>query len=872
MKTIQQHTVPVTQLAAELDSDLKLGLSHAEALKRLQTNGPNIIQTKRKENLFHLLLTQFNNPMVYLLGFAALVSVWFEEYMDAAAIFLVIGINVVIGFWMELQAEQSMDALKGMTSVATKIIRDGVLTEIPSEEIVQGDVLFFEAGDMVTADARIIQATQLTVNESALTGESMPVEKNTAELDETTALADLTNMLFNGTFISTGNARAIATATGMHTELGKIAYLVKISKKSAIPLEKKLQQFTQRFIYISLVIVVLVFIAGMVTNGNSVELLKTAIALAVAAIPEGMPVVATLALAQGMLKMARHKVIVKKLAAVETLGGTTVICTDKTGTLTENKILLDSVKLADGHSQENHKLLMHIGVLCNNARIITNGDQIREIGDPLEAGLLQYAITHDCCKEDLDSLYPKISELPFSSDTKVMATLHRSSNGFLVYAKGAPEQLLDIATHILNNGSAVPMSDSVRNSWIDKASSLSSSGMKVLAGAYKQSSHADTDFLSNLTFAGLYCFIDPIAGGVSKAIHTAHEAGIRVIMITGDHAATAANIAAQLNIIQDNERPLTGAEMPAYEHLTSHDKKLWMNTKVFARVTPAQKLDLVTILQEAGHIVGMTGDGVNDAPALKKADIGIAMGRRGTQVAREAADMVLTDDHFSSIVYAIRQGRTIFSNIQKFVIYLLSGNMSELFVIAVVALAGFQFQLVPLQILFINLITDVLPALALGVSRGDVIIMKHKPRQPDAPLLSRAQWRSVWVYATVISVCTLLPVLVLHYYPLANHPPDGKVYNNLLFFTIILSQLLHVFNMTSGSTPLRHSEIVRNKYVWYAIIACLMLTAALFFIPQVRLVLRITQLHTTEWIAILSAALSSVFIIRLFKRTGIIHD
>ncbi|HNA42377.1 MAG TPA: HAD-IC family P-type ATPase, partial [Saprospiraceae bacterium] len=345
MKTIQQHTVPVTQLAAELDSDLKLGLSHAEALKRLQTNGPNIIQTKRKENLFHLLLTQFNNPMVYLLGFAALVSVWFEEYMDAAAIFLVIGINVVIGFWMELQAEQSMDALKGMTSVATKIIRDGVLTEIPSEEIVQGDVLFFEAGDMVTADARIIQATQLTVNESALTGESMPVEKNTAELDETTALADLTNMLFNGTFISTGNARAIATATGMHTELGKIAYLVKISKKSAIPLEKKLQQFTQRFIYISLVIVVLVFIAGMVTNGNSVELLKTAIALAVAAIPEGMPVVATLALAQGMLKMARHKVIVKKLAAVETLGGTTVICTDKTGTLTENKILLDSVKL-----------------------------------------------------------------------------------------------------------------------------------------------------------------------------------------------------------------------------------------------------------------------------------------------------------------------------------------------------------------------------------------------------------------------------------------------------------------------------------------------------------------------------------------------
>ena len=872
MKTIQQHTVPVAQLAAELDSNLKLGLSHDEALKRLQTNGPNIIQTKRKENFFHLLLTQFNNPMVYLLGFAALVSVWFEEYMDAAAIFLVIGINVVIGFWMELQAEQSMDALKGMTSVSTKIIRDGVLTEIPSEEIVQGDVLFFEAGDMVTADARIIQATQLSVNESALTGESMPVEKNTAELDETTALADLTNMLFNGTFISTGNARAIATATGMHTELGKIAYLVKSSKKSAIPLEKKLQQFTQRFIYISLVIVVLVFIAGMVTNGNSVELLKTAIALAVAAIPEGMPVVATLALAQGMLKMARHKVIVKKLAAVETLGGTTVICTDKTGTLTENKILLDSVELADGHSQENHKLLMHIGVLCNNARIITIGAQIREIGDPLEAGLLQYAITHDCCKEDLDSLYPKISELPFSSDTKVMATLHRSSNGFVVYAKGAPEQLLDIATHILHHGSTVPMSDSVRNSWHAKAASLSSSGMKVLAGAYKQSSQADTDFLSNLTFAGLYSFIDPIADGVSKAIHTAHEAGIRVIMITGDHPATAANIAAQLNIIQDNERPLTGTEMPAYEQLTSQDKKLWMNTNVFARVTPAQKLDLVTILQDAGHIVGMTGDGVNDAPALKKADIGIAMGRRGTQVAREAADMVLTDDHFSSIVYAIRQGRTIFSNIQKFVIYLLSCNMSELFVIAVVALAGFQFQLVPLQILFINLITDVLPALALGVSRGDATIMKHKPRQPDAPLLSPAQWRSVWVYATVISICTLLPVLVLHYYPLANHPPDGKVYNNLLFFTIILSQLLHVFNMTSVSIPLRHSEIVRNKYVWYAIIACLMLTVALFFIPQARLVLRITHLHTTEWIAIISAALSSVFIIRLLKRTGVIHD
>ncbi len=872
MERKQHHAHPINKLFAELKSDKEKGLSNTEAEKRLVEFGGNIIQSEKGKHPLKIVLAQFKNLMVYLLLFAAAMSFWFQEYLDAIAILLVILINAVIGFWMELQAQRSMNALRKLASVPAKVFRDGKLIEISSEEVVPGDVLFLEAGDMITADARIIQATQLSVNEASLTGEAMPVEKQDNELQEETPLAERSNMLHKGTYVTNGNAKALVTATGMQTELGKIAHLVKSAGQSATPLEQKLKVFSHKLIYITVALVVLIFVVGLFTHGDYVEMLETAIALAVAAIPEGLPIVATLALAQGMMKMAKHKVIVKKLAAVETLGGTTVICTDKTGTLTQNKIEVSDVVPTDTHSEENKKLLLHIGVLCNTASIEANNNGFKEIGDPLETGLLKYAYKQNIIKRNLEQQFQKLNEAPFSSETKMMATLHKTQNGFIVFAKGATEELLNSSSHIFSNSGNVELTEQVKKEWKERAYQLSASGLRIIAGTYKETEDESAPLLDNLTFAGLYCMIDPPAEDVFQAIQEAKEAGIIVVMITGDHPATANYIANELKIASVAETPLTGKEMQPYEQLSNSDKNLWANTSVFARVTPAQKLDLVAVLQEKGNIVGMTGDGVNDAPALKKADIGIAMGQRGTQVAQEVADMVLKDDAFSSIVHAIKQGRIIFKNIQEFVIYLLSCNMSELLVVSLAALSNLHFQLLPLQILFINLVTDVLPALALGVSEGNPYVMKHKPRNPAEPLLKTKQWYAVWFYAAVISVCTLGAVFISHLFIHTGTGFDPQQCNNILFFTLIFCQLFHVFNMASVNVSFFKSEVFRNKFVWYALIACLLIIGFAFFIPSVRTALNIQPLTAADWLVVLASSLFSLLVIQLLKRTNIIHD
>ncbi|MGJ1446994.1 cation-translocating P-type ATPase [Sphingobacterium spiritivorum] len=871
METKHIHTIPINQFITQLASDKENGLLSDEATKRLQKFGSNVIQADKGKSPLRILLEQFNSLMVWLLLFAAGLSFWFQEYLDATAILLVILINAVVGFWMELQALRSMNALKKMASVPSKVFRDGKLIEIPSEELVPGDVLFLEAGDIITADARIIQAAQLSVNEASLTGEAMPVEKKETELPEKTPLAERTNMLHKGTYVTNGNAKALVTATGMQTELGKIAHLVQSAKQSATPLEKKLQVFSRKLIYITIILVVLIFVVGLLTHGDYVEMLETAIALAVAAIPEGLPIVATLALAQGMMKMAKHKIIVKKLAAVETLGGTTIICTDKTGTLTQNKIEVSEVIPVDIASEKNKELLTRIGMLCNTASVEINNNSVIEIGDPLETGLLKYAYKQGVLKEQVEKIFPKIHEVPFSSETKMMATLHKNGNGFTVFAKGAAEELLNQCTFIVNGYDKSQLTEQLKDEWKQKSEKLAASGLRIIAGAYKETTNENTPLLEDLIFAGLYCMIDPPAEDVYQAIQEAKDAGIKVVMITGDHPATANCIANQLHISSENE-PISGKDMQPYEHLTEIDKQKWLQTSVFARVTPAQKLDLVTVLQEQGNIVGMTGDGVNDAPALKKADIGIAMGQRGTQVAQEVSDMVLKDDAFSSIVHAIKQGRIIFSNIQKFVIYLLSCNMSELFVVSLAALSNLHFQLLPLQILFINLVTDVLPALALGVSEGNPFVMKHRPRNPSEPLLKTKQWYAVWVYAAVISVCTLGAVFISHYFIHAGTQFDPKLCNNILFFTLIFCQLFHVFNMASAKVSFFKSEVFRNRYVWYALLSCALIILTLFIITPVKEALDIQPLNTEDWVLVFASATFSLLVIQLLKRLKIIRD
>lgn len=861
------------------ETDAAKGLSQEESAKRLEEFGTNSIKHEKKKSLWLIFLNQFNSALVYLLIVAAGLSFFFQEWLDGSAILVVILINALIGFYMEYQAERSMEALKKLSILPAKVIRNGTTTEINAEELVPGDLIFLEAGDMVPADGRIARSSQLQVDESALTGESIPVEKQVAQLKEETTLAERTNMLYKGTFVTKGNTYGIITGTGMHTELGKIANLVQSAEQAATPLEKKLGQFSKKLIKVTVALVVIIFIAGLLNGQKVLEMLETSIALAVAAVPEGLPIVATLALAKGMMKMAKYNVIVKKLSAVETLGGTNVICTDKTGTLTQNKIEVNLIVTPTGKYEVSNSRkadtndpsfqhVAHSAVLCNTASLGSDG---KETGDPLEVGLLKFAVSQGVAIESLKKEMPTVKEEPFSSETKIMATLHRDANAkHLVYAKGAAEELITRCTHILNGTSTGEFTDILKTHWLTGSENLSASGLRVIATAFKNASSEEKELSTDLTFAGLIGMIDPPRQEVYEAIRECKSAGIKLIMITGDHPSTAQNIGLQLGIIEDDKRAvMVGKDMNVYQHLTEEEKDRWVNTPVFARVSPQQKLDLVSVLQDRKYIVGMTGDGVNDAPALKKSDIGIAMGLRGTQVAQEVADMVLKDDSFSSIVRAIRQGRIIFDNIRKFVIFLLSCNMSELFVIAVAAILNLHFQLFPLQILYINLITDVLPALALGVTAGSPSIMNQPPRNTGESIIDKKRWIAIIFYAVVITLTTLGAVFISHYTVHKTETWNPELCNNILFFTLLFSQILHVFNMNATDSNFFKSEVMRNKYVWYAVVACLILLAISYQITIIREALNIFPMTKEDWTIILGMSLVSLIMIQAGKKLKI---
>jgi len=869
------------ELFSHLGADTAHGLSAAEAAARLESVGPNAISQGKQTSAWKIFLRQFTSPIVLLLVVAAGLSFAFQEWLDGIAILVVIFINAIIGFYMEFQAGRSMDALKKMVSISVKALRDGSLTEINSEALVPGDVIYLEAGDMTPADARLYNSAQMQVDEASLTGESVPVEKEPGVLPADTPLAEQSNLLFKGTFVTKGNGWAVVTGTGMETELGKIAHLVNTSDQAATPLEKKLEGFSQRLIKITVALVVIIFIVGVIGGTPIVEMLETAIALAVAAVPEGLPIVATLALAQGMLKLARQNVIVRKLSAVETLGGTTVICTDKTGTLTQNKMEVEALASSGGAwarrddetalpanslPKEQYTRLLQIAILCNDSQITARKTSIKEIGDPLETGLLKFALRQG---EDIDSLrlqYPKLSETPFSSETKIMATLHQTPKGNMVFAKGAAETLLECCQFLLDADSNVVMTPRHRKSWLDEAEKMASTGMKVIAGAFKLDTKSSKELTENLVFAGLFGLIDPPRKEVPAAIRECREAGIEVVMVTGDHPATAKAIGEELGIIDSNETEvMLGKEMPDFENLSAADKSRWATTKIFARVSPKQKLDLIKVFQERKAIVGMTGDGVNDAPALKKADIGIAMGQRGTQVAQEVADMVLRDDSFASIVTAIRQGRVIFDNIRKFVVFLLSCNLSELLVIASVSLLFLHFQLKPLQILFINLVTDVLPALALGVTIGSPGVMARQPRNPDEPIIDRVRWRRIIFYSIVLSAGTIGAVYFSHFFIHTGDEWLVQRCNNILFFTLIFSQLFHVFNMGSLDAPFWRTEVIHNQYVWYALAACILIIVGLYQIEPIRTALSVAPMSVADWTVSIGAGLLAMVIIRLGK-------
>ena len=813
--------------------------------------------------------------------FGAAVSLYFKDYIEAIAIVAVILINALIGFLMELQARSSMNALREMDVILSKVIRDGKVIEIPSEKITPGDVIVLEAGDVIPGDGRLVEVNQLQCDESSLTGESLPTEKNLEKLSKEAALGDQHNMVFKGASVMNGKGKAVITGIADHTQLGTITSLVESATETATPLDKKLNALSKKLIWVTLSMTIIFAVTGIIQGKKWVLILETSIALAVAAIPEGLPIVATVALAYGMLLMARRNAIVKKLSAVETLGSTSVILTDKTGTLTENKIYVDTfsfpgekvqVKIENNalqfyngqieRSKENFEKLRLVAALCNDASTKHEEENKKATGDPIEIALIQLANASGASAEELKSKYERLKEVPFNSNIKIMATLHKGPQGNFAAAKGSVEHLLEKCTKMQSGTSITEWNDTEKNNTLSESEKMAADGLRVLAFAYKEGDVNNDDYLNDLVYVGMIGFLDPPRLDIKDAMLSCRKAGIKIVMITGDHPMTALNIAKKTGLVEEAEQNvITGKDLPAMDSLSEEWKSKILSTAVFARTTPKQKLDIADVYQKAGNIVAMTGDGVNDAPALKKADVGIAMGLRGTQVAKETASIVLKDDSFISIAEAVSHGREIFQNIQKFVIYLVSCNLSEILIVTTLGFLAPASTLLPLQILFLNMVTDVFPALALGVGKGDKTVMDRPPRDPKKLIISNRNWITILMYSLAMTSSVILAVIYCKNYITT----DERVANNVAFITLTFAQLFHVFNMSSPNSKLFVNEITKNKFVWLAILLCIALLILVFVIPQMRLVLKLVEIPVKLWLICMVAGLLPLFLIQIYK-------
>ncbi len=875
------HVLSIEDASHSFQTSISQGLSVQEANNRNRTFGLNIYESQPQKSVWLIVLEQFKSPIVYLLAFGALVSLYFQNYIEAIAIAVVILVNALIGFLMEMQARSSMNALKEMDINKSKVIRDGKLQEIDSEKITPGDLIELEAGDIIPGDGRLVVSNQLQCDESSLTGESLPTLKNTEILSQETTLGDQFNMVFKGSSVMNGNGKAIITGIAKNTELGKITSLVESSVDTETPLDKKLNALSKKLIWITLIMTVIFAVTGIIQGKKWLLILETSIALAVAAFPEGLPIVSTVALSYGMLLMAKRNAIVKKLSAVETLGSTSVILTDKTGTLTENKIYVDTfcfpeetvkasienntLKFLNGEikNKENFDKIKIVGALCNNASTEIKGKKEKTLGDPVEIALLHLANTSEILLDEIHKKYQRIGEIPFDADTKMMATLHKNQKGNFVAAKGAVEQLLEKCNKIQKGESTTELTQSDKKKILEESETLSEEGLRVLGFAYREDAKInDENYLNELIYIGSIGFLDPPRLDIKKAIITCRDAGIKVVMITGDHPKTALNIAKKVGLVdEDEQNVITGSELSEMKSLTKDWKKRILSTAVFARTTPKQKLDIADIFQKAGNIVAMTGDGVTDAPALKKADVGIAMGLRGTQVAKETASIVLKNDSFTSIAEAVAHGREIFNNIEKFVIYLVSCNLSEIFIVTALGFLAPASTVLPLQILFLNMVTDVFPALALGLGKGDKTVMKIPPRDSKEDIVTNKDWIEIGFYSAIITLSVIFAVIYCKEFITKDH----KILNNVAFVTLAFAQLFHVFNMSSPKSQFLVNEVTKNHFIWYAIVICSGLMVFVYLMPEMRIVLGLSILPINVWGVSIGASLIPLILIQIYK-------
>ncbi|WP_313967367.1 cation-translocating P-type ATPase [uncultured Streptococcus sp.] len=871
------YTQGEEEVLKSLDTSVD-GLSTAQAKERLDAYGFNELDEGEKRSLLSKFIDQFKDLMIIILLVAAALSVITEGMhglTDACIILAVVVLNAAFGVYQEGQAEAAIEALKNMSSPLARVRRDGNIVEIDSRELVPGDIVLLEAGDVVPADMRLLEAASLKIEEAALTGESVPVEKDITETVAADAgIGDRVNMGYQNSNVTYGRGTGVVTNTGMYTEVGKIADMLANADELQTPLKQSLEQLSKSLTYLIVAIALVTFLVSVFIRGEQpLEGLMVAVALAVAAIPEGLPAIVTILLSLGTTTLAKRNSIVRKLPAVETLGSTEIIASDKTGTLTMNQMTVEKV-YANGQLQSADTELgadnttLRIMNFANDTKVDPDG---KLIGDPTETALVQFGLDHNFDVRDVLKSEPRVAELPFDSDRKLMSTIHKEADGtYFVAVKGAPDQLLKRVTRIEINGEVRPITDEDKQAILTTNKDLAKQALRVLMMAYKTTSEIPTleseVVESDLIFSGLVGMIDPERPEAAEAVRVAKEAGIRPIMITGDHQDTAEAIAKRLGIIDPNDTEdhvFTGAEL---NELSDEEfQKVFKQYSVYARVSPEHKVRIVKAWQNDGKVVAMTGDGVNDAPSLKTADIGIGMGITGTEVSKGASDMVLADDNFATIIVAVEEGRKVFSNIQKSIQYLLSANMAEVFIIFFATLFGWDV-LQPVHLLWINLVTDTLPAIALGVEPAEPGIMTHKPRGRQSNFFDGG------VFGAIIYQGILQTILVLAVYGwglvFPEHHTQGAIHADALtmaFATLGLIQLLHAFNVKSVYQSVFKVGLFRNNTFNWAIPVAFVLLMATIVVPGFNNLFHVSHLSLTQWLAVIVGSFLIVVFVELVK-------